>query len=137
MTYDDEQLAAIKSGIWDVTIFAKDYKQRIKYVWSDQLTQREGEQFAIFGPVAYKVFPPQTVDDEDGWTRVEYVPVVIDGRMLGMLPEAGRGGLLTIVRIIRQQNSDIKNPKWQTAFADVGWLNAVELTLPTQGETTE
>lgn len=128
MSYTDDQRAAIQSGIEASLAEARDSRGFITCVWSDRVVQRGADQFAVFGPSAYRVFPAQTID-EDG-TRIEYLPALAeDGRVLGMWPDEGRGGLLTLMRMTRRRGLERPNAEWLTIFTDGGWLYTAELAL--------
>ena len=127
--YTPEQLAAIQCGVDETLADAQGSHGFITCEWSDRVVQRGADQFALFGPMAYKIFPAQTIDDE-GMARLEYLPAFsTDGRVFGMWPDEGRGGLLTLMRMTMRRGREIENPVWTTIFVDGGWLHTHELAL--------
>ena len=127
MNYTDEQLRAIQRGVDETLKEAHESRGWITCEWSDCVIQRGQDQFAVYGPTAYKLFPAQTIE-EPGMAKIEYVPAIAaDGRILAMWPEEGRGGLMTLMRMVMRRGRDIENPEWLTIFVDGGWLHTEEL----------
>lgn len=126
--YNPEQLAAIQRGVDEALAEARGSNGFITCEWSNSIVQRGADQFAVFGPTAYKIFPAQTIE-EPGMARIEYLPTVVSGRVLGQWPDEGRGGLLTLMRMTMRRGREIENPAWTTIFVDGGWLHTHELAL--------
>ncbi len=132
MHYDDEQLAAIRSGIDEAMTEAMANDRFVSCAWSDQIVQRGAEQFAVFSTLAYKIFPAQAI--EECGKRIEYLPVMIDNKQAFFCTgtEEGEEGLLTLMRVTMRRGQEVTNPKWTTIFLNSGWLHAHELTLSSE-----
>ena len=128
MKFSTEQLAAIQRGIDETLADAQGSHGFVTCEWSDHIVRRGADQFAVFGPTAYKIFPAQTIE-EVGMARIEYLPAITDNRVFGMWPDEGRGGLLTLMRMTARRGREIENPKWTAIFVDGGWLHTDELAL--------
>lgn len=122
LSYSPEQQATI-----DTAVSAIDPTDRfISYYWSDRLVQRGMQTFAVFGSAAYEVIRFTDADDEG--TRYEYLPMLVNGRMLLEAPDEGRTGVIYLMR--RTHRRGEPNPTgWMTTSLSAGWLHTRELDM--------
>lgn len=121
MNYTDEQQTAINKAINERLPYCS-------YDWSDWIVNRGNEKFAIFGSIARKLLPFSRV--EDGGSICEYMPVIVDGRMLYRVPQEGASGVLYLVRMLQRKGKPIDNPKWYASYTTAcGWVYTEELNL--------
>lgn len=127
--YTEEQMAAMHIGIKETLAMDQGERGYVTCEWCNFIVRRGEDGFAVFDSVAYKILPPRVVEEESFGrvTRTEYVPAVFEGRTVGVFPQRGKGGLLTLKRKTIDMGKKVKNPRWETAYTDGGWLMTVEL----------
>ena len=93
--------------------------------YCDEIINRDGELFAIFGDIAWRLEQSYSGDK----FSAEYIPVIIDGKVLRMEPDEGRGGILHWMKTTRSNGKSVVNPAWYAVWTDDGWLRRNELKL--------
>lgn len=86
----------------------------VDYAWSDRLAERDGTTYAVFGPLARQLLRESRCDD------CEFLPVIVDGRMLERSPEEGSSGIAYLMRRVGHPG---KAGRWA-----VIWMNTCTLT---------
>lgn len=120
--YTSEQQSAI-DALMASRVDAEPY---CYFEWSSGLVSRGSQQFAIFGKIANELAPP-VVDDSD--VHIEYVPIVIDGRLLKRSPDEGPSGVAYLMRVSRHNGQSVADPTWHGSYVPCGWLYATELGM--------
>ena len=89
------------------------------------MVTRGNDRFAVFGGIAYQLLPFDFVHEGD--VRFDYIPAIVNGRMLYECPDEGKSGILYLYR---KTKNGIPG-EWFTSFSSAaGWLwtNELELT---------
>jgi hypothetical protein len=122
LTYTDDQQQAIAEALSEATSC-----QGVTYTWSHQLVACGRQIWAVFGGVARELFTFRVVEEEG--TRFEYLPVVIEGRMLQEWPDEGPPGLLYLVRCTVRRGQP-QAGHWLPTYLCVGslWIDGPNLT---------
>lgn len=131
ITYTPEQKAEIDLAVGDAVS-----SRGIEYAWSDRLVERNGQMFAVFGGTARELLRFANLDDEDnGGAHFDYLPVVVNGRMLEECPDEGNSGVLYLMRCTKRRGQ-LRAGSWMACYMGMGWLHTSELEL-TNEQITE
>lgn len=122
LRYTPEQQAAIDAAVAASAI----PDESVDYAWSDRIVQRGVQTFAVFGPTARELLAFTAAGD--AWMQFEYVPVLVDGRMLELRPDEGRGGALYLMRRTHLRGAAVSDA-WTTTYIHTGWLYTSELDM--------
>lgn len=109
--YNTEQQAAIAKVLAEVE---SDTSSFVDYALSDRLAERDGTTYAVFGPLARQLLRESRCED------CEFVPVIVDGRMIERSPEEGSSGIAYLMR-------RVGHPGMAARWAVI-WLNTSTLT---------
>lgn len=100
--------------------------------WSDAICEKDGDRFAVFGDLAYKLLD-QVVKDSKAGYQATWEPIIIDGKCFSMFPEeGGGGGILHLLTTTKRKGIPIIPPSVDTVFFSAGWVYARELDLAPQ-----
>ena len=122
ITYTAQQQQAIQTAIestHDVRV--------VDYEWSTAIVERRGEFFAVFGSRALQLLEFSEIDT--GTDRFEYVPMIVEGRMLEQQPHEGRSGIAYLMRCTRSKGKELDDGKWIVTYLPTGWIYTRELEL--------
>lgn len=97
----------------------------LEYEWSERIVQRGTQIFGVFSFDAREVMNETSKCPKSG-LPVEYMPVVIDGKMLIEFPDEGRVG---VAHVVSRQMPD-GSVKCVAGFIGCGWIRHSELDLP-------
>jgi len=114
ISYSAEQQAAI-----DAALAAAQSNEHCDYEWSDAIAQRPGQTFAVFGRRARQLLDVSEIDTDDH--RFEYVPMIVDGRILEQRPHEGDWGVAYLMRAPRLHGRKQENPRWWVAYIPLAW----------------
>lgn len=129
ITYTAEQQAAIDAAVADT---ANTLDGFLTYTWSDRIVERGAQRFAVFDSVARELLEESELILEDGkGSRFEYVPLLVDGRMLERVPDEGRSGIAYLARTTQLRGVPCDG-KWNVDYVHTGWLHTHELSLSNQ-----
>lgn len=122
--YTTEQQAAIDEAVAQAVS-----SRGMEYNHAGELAHHgiTGEPFAVFGTTAYKLMTGAHHDTEVD-TIVEFLPVIMNGNLVGQFPDEGRSGVLHLVRISRRRGVDRPDAKWHASFNSAGWIYSHELS---------
>lgn len=127
ITYTPEQQTIIDEAVTEAQS-----SRGIEYAWSDRLVERQDQVFAVFGSTARELLRFDSLDVEDnGAAHFDYLPVVIDGRMMEECPDEGRSGMLYLMRCTKRRGQP-RAGSWMTCYIGTGWLHTSELELTNQ-----
>lgn len=122
ITYTTQQQQAIQTAIEST----QDVRG-VDYEWSTAIVERNGQPFAVFGSRAMQLLEFSEVDT--GTHRFEYVPMIVEGRMLEQQPHEGRSGIAYLMRCTRFNGKELDNDKWTVTYLPTGWIYTRELEL--------
>jgi hypothetical protein len=131
INYTPEQQSAVDKAIAATSKTADGF---LSYAWSDRIVQRGSQTLAVFGHMARVLLDAPDATDDLG-NRFEYVPLVVDGRMLEEVPEEGRDGMAYLMRMTHRRGEPIDSA-WSVAYLNAGWIRTVELAA-TNAEIVE
>lgn len=114
ISYSAEQQAAI-----DTALAAAQSNEHCDYEWSDAIVQRPGQTFAVFGRRARLLLDVNEIDTDVH--RFEYVPMIVDGRMLEQRPHEGDWGVAYLMRATRLHGREQENPRWGVTYIALAW----------------
>lgn len=125
-SYTPEQQALIDAAIEGTNDTLNGF---LSFSWSDRFVQRGNQVFAVFHedshyPTAHELLPFECVEDELGQT--EFIPVVVDGRMIYREPDEGRSGA---AYLCCNTKPDGNSTGWFVSWPFLGWLKLKELDL--------
>lgn len=126
--YTEEQAAIIKNEVEECLCLAL-RQNWVQYFWSDKVIKRGPQKFAIFGDTAREILNVSEIKDEEA--HIQYLPVMVDGKMLEECPEEGSSGLLYLMRMFMSRGKP-RSGEWSTVFLNTGWLYTEELKLSNQ-----
>jgi len=112
--YTAEQQAAI-----DTALAAAQSNEHCEYVWSTEIVQHPGQTFAVFGSRARQLLDVSEIDT--GEHRFEYVPVIVDGRMIEQQPHEGDCGVAYLMRATRLHGREQEKPQWWVTYIPLAW----------------
>ncbi|MDQ2077464.1 hypothetical protein [Marinimicrobium sp. ABcell2] len=122
--YNQEQQKAVEEAVASRKNTLNGF---LYFAWSDRIVERGSQQFAIFGSMARELLPFAEVNDEKG--RGEYIPLVVEGRMLIREPDEGQSG---VAYLYRDTPIGGEPSQWQAIWPSLGWLWTSELEMGNQ-----
>ena len=123
LPYCAEQQAVINAALAKIVA---DRSGFCEYSHSERFAFRGEQAFAVFGTVARELLRFSDAEDDRG--RWEYLPVVIDGRMIECAPDEGQSGLLYLMRCTKRRGHP-HTGAWTYGYLGNSWLYTDELTL--------
>ena len=124
LQYDEPQKQAVDEILETVL---KNEDPSVEYDWSDGFDDSHGQTWVLFGNTAYELRSFRSAEKSE--TRFEYVPLLINGKMLRQAPDEGRIGIAYLMHLTHWKGIEKPNEKWSVGFLKLGWLHKDELQM--------
>lgn len=123
LQYDDLQKKVVDEMLETVL---KNESTFVQYDWSDSFVNSHDQTWALFGNTAYQLLSFRLI--EESGTQFEYVPFLINGKMLREVPDEGKIGIAYLTRLTHWKGIE-KLGNWSVGFQPLRWLRKDELQM--------
>lgn len=123
LQYDDLQKKVVDEMLETVL---KNESTFVQYDWSDSFVNSHDQTWALFGNTAYQLLSFRLI--EESGTQFEYVPFLINGKMLREVPDEGKIGIAYLARLTHWKGIE-KLGNWSVGFQPLRWLRKDELQM--------
>lgn len=125
LQYDELQEQAVDEILETVL---KNEDPSVQYHWSDGFDDSHGQTWVLFGNMAYELLSFRFAEKSEA--QVEYVPLLVNGKMLREVPDEGKVGIAYLMRFTHWKGVERPGGNWLVGFMKLGWLHKDEIQMP-------